>query len=164
MPVIAEGHKNRGKELENRIDEWLERYNKHPQMQAVKLNVEKAVTRGGRIKYTKKQPYDYEIKSTVNSLVLSVLCFDAKQTNKEKFYPAEIKRQRNHQIVELKKAQELGAKAGFLVWFKKCDPLMHNLRLITDFDKPASTKCGEHFDFCKYFGLQNGFWLRCNNL
>lgn len=132
--------------LENRFDKWIEHWNDYFGVLAIRIEV-RTSNFNGKTVYKKKQPADYIVITNKNVWLL-----DSKECSKEKFYP---NLQPKHQILEMKRIRKVNknAKSGFVVWFKKCDPAMINLRFIQDFDSPATIESGERF-----------FWERLKNV
>lgn len=132
----------KGKKLEEVFDRWIEHWNKVFGVLAIRIEVRTGVRNGETI-YKKKQPADYIIVTSSH-----IWLVDSKECSQDVFYP---KRQPRHQVTEMKRIRQVNknAKSGFIVWFKKQDPAMINLRFISDLDSPASVDSGEKFSWEK---------------
>lgn len=97
------------------------------------------------MQYKKKQPADYLIIGKKNCWLI-----DSKECSKNKFCP---KQQPKHQILEMNRIRQVNenAKSGFVIWFKKDDPAMINLRFIENFDRPSTIEDGQKFVWDKMF-------------
>lgn len=139
----------RGKELEQKFDRWLEHWDTIPGVLAMRLHVER--TYKGNV-HKRKQPCDYVIVRAryepSGRQHNEIWMLDSKECSSKKFYP---KKQAEHQRHAFFAAQQQGWQAGFVVWFRECDPAGVNLRLITNLRDPATIKDGFRFDWGEFF-------------
>jgi len=109
---MSKKQKLRGKELENRVNKTNLRYRLDKLAIIYNLPLPVKVTKDGVIPMT--SPTDY--MGTIGPKGKSVT-FDAKETScKTRFDLANI---HDHQINYLYLSEVVGAKSGFLIWFKK---------------------------------------------
>lgn len=125
----------RGMELEKRFDGWLANLNRLG-IVAIRLEIRTNLEKKA---YLRKQPADYVI---INAKRIWLL--DSKECSQDKFSPEQ---QPPHQVESMKRMQSLGWRAGFVVWFRKYDPVGVNMRLIEDFSQPATIASGARFDW-----------------
>jgi len=98
----------RGRELEKRIESVFDQLNStRGDILCIRLEV-KRVNNGSWIK---KQPFDYLVASPKG-----IFAFDAKECAGDRFYLSSVPL---HQRESLLRMQNLGHRAGLVVWFKK---------------------------------------------
>lgn len=132
--------KQAGRQIERHFEIWIDYWNTLSNTLAVRLEV--ARTRNN--KYTRKQPADYIIITMSNTWLI-----DSKETEKAKWTPT---KRELHQIAAMEKMAKMGHKSGFVIWFKKADPAMINLRYIdVENCKNCTILSGEKFNYTRFF-------------
>lgn len=129
----------RGRELELRIERVFDQLNcVLPGIIAIRIEVRQARVRG-RLIYCKRQPFDYLVMGRGQTW-----CFDAKECCTSKWYPGHAP---PHQLEALRKAQGIGKRAAWLIWFRGTDNPTTELRWVEDLETPATVNSGVSFDW-----------------
>lgn len=129
-----------GQELELNLERVFDQVNALPDILVIRLEV-KTVTE--KRVHVAKQPADYLVVTPTTTWLL-----DAKECGEKKWYPANKKVA--HQVAAMRKMQGMGQRAGFIIWFKEL-PWPFGVRLVEDFDSPATVNSGVQFGWDIFF-------------
>lgn len=131
----------RGHEFERNIESLFNQINMMDGVIAVRLEVKRFASGV----YKAKQPCDYIVFTGK-----TVFFFDAKECCSDKWF---LSKASDHQIEAMKKAQGMGMRAGFVVWFKKHENPCVSRRFIEDLGKKSYTVLdGIEFSGEMFFG------------
>lgn len=128
--------KYRGRALECYFEDLILNLNK---LSCPIIGIRLEVKKGGFKTYLKRQPCDFVIDTGK-----TVWYLDTKESQKTTWYPTQAPA---HQVEYFKKAQAMGRRAGFIVWFYEVDPAMINLRFIESFNIAVGINSGSKFDW-----------------